>query len=254
MKWLFENVAKLAAALSFALLVASNIHDWAYFWVLGSKFRSIQTTYDYITNALEWLPTVSSACFAGFAFAEVQDRLTKKDDQDAGFQDKRIRKAISKLKPLAIGAGMFSLFFLISGLLRSFPGNVIQIVYALTSAITAAFFIWVSRVGRRSVDWIWSLIIVPILMMVFAFGIIDANFDLHGYRNVYRLDLKGGISQQVSLLRSFEKGVLVRLPASESIEFVRWEQIDRIGRVARLSDELMICSVFSIFCDKSETP
>jgi hypothetical protein len=59
MKCTFDNSTKLVAVLPFLLLVVSTVHDWGYFLVIGPKLRSIQTTYDYVTNALDWLPLVA---------------------------------------------------------------------------------------------------------------------------------------------------------------------------------------------------
>jgi hypothetical protein len=55
-KNLIDNLGKFIAALSFALLTVTVLHDWGYFWLLGSRFQCIQTPYDYLANAIEWLP------------------------------------------------------------------------------------------------------------------------------------------------------------------------------------------------------
>jgi hypothetical protein len=38
------------------VIVFGTVHDWGYFYVIGPQFRLIQTTYDYITNAIDWMP------------------------------------------------------------------------------------------------------------------------------------------------------------------------------------------------------
>src|SRR5258708_24467322 len=56
MKWILENATKVIGLLIFALVVFSTVHDWGYFSVIGPHFRTLLSAYDYITNAIEWMP------------------------------------------------------------------------------------------------------------------------------------------------------------------------------------------------------
>jgi hypothetical protein len=66
-----ENGTKATALLSFAVLMLTVFHDWGYYWVVGPKFQSLQTTYDYIASSITWLP-LSLAMLAIYAFCCLQ--------------------------------------------------------------------------------------------------------------------------------------------------------------------------------------
>src|SRR5262245_58621229 len=86
MRWLLENAAKAIGLLSFSLLALSVVHDWGYFYVVGSRFRTVQTTYDYIANAIDWLPPLLLSAIVAAAIA----KLLPKNVSD-GFEDLRQR-------------------------------------------------------------------------------------------------------------------------------------------------------------------
>jgi hypothetical protein len=71
MKWILENAAKLIGLLSFALVVFSTVHDWGYFSIVGPHFRTMLTAYDYVTNAIEWMPAFIFWCVLSVAFAQL---------------------------------------------------------------------------------------------------------------------------------------------------------------------------------------
>jgi hypothetical protein len=56
-----------AGLLSFTLIIFTTVHDWGYFSVIGANFRTLLSPYDYITNAIEWMPSFS-AVFVGTLF------------------------------------------------------------------------------------------------------------------------------------------------------------------------------------------
>jgi hypothetical protein len=55
-QYLLDNGSTVVGLLSFAILTLSVFHDWGYFWVVGLRFQSMQTPYDYLANSIEWLP------------------------------------------------------------------------------------------------------------------------------------------------------------------------------------------------------
>lgn len=70
MKSLLENGPKALALMSFSAVVVTMFHDWGYYWIIGSKFQSVRTPYDYIANSIAWLP-LSLSIFAVYVFVAV---------------------------------------------------------------------------------------------------------------------------------------------------------------------------------------
>jgi hypothetical protein len=56
MKEILDLVPKAIALLSFAVLALTVVHEWGYFWVLGSHFQAVASAYDYFSNSILWLP------------------------------------------------------------------------------------------------------------------------------------------------------------------------------------------------------
>lgn len=57
MNALVENFPRWLAVISVGALGVAVAHEYGYFWVLGPHFQTIATTYDYLVNALLWLPS-----------------------------------------------------------------------------------------------------------------------------------------------------------------------------------------------------
>src|SRR5258708_40069973 len=88
MKWILENAAKLIGLLSFGLVVFSTIHDWGYFSVIGSHYRALLSAYDYVTNAIEWMPAFALTSVFGAALSYLLASLIAKNPE-GGFGDQR---------------------------------------------------------------------------------------------------------------------------------------------------------------------
>ena len=125
-----------------------------------------------------------------------------------------------------------------------FPMYLTAISLLLGCAWYIALVIFDVSVGQGT-SWHWY---VPLLFLFFAVGLKDGEDALTDYDNVYRLDLKNGIVQQIAMLRSFEKGVLIRDPSSQTVQFIRWEQIDRVSRIAKPDQKPTICRIAGYLC------
>ena len=64
MKEFVDAVPKYIGVVSFLVLLVTVVHEYGYFIVLGSHLQAIATTYDYLANALVWLPTAMGAIFS----------------------------------------------------------------------------------------------------------------------------------------------------------------------------------------------
>jgi len=264
MKWIFENSAKLVGSLSFCLLAFSTMHDWGYFSVVGPKLRSIQTTYDYIANAVEWLPALlmvfaftGGGAALGFA---VYDSLWPDEDEGGYFQDRMIRRFASESFRRAIVLSAVGIVLMLVSLPRH--GPIVSAVLVMGGAFTvqsliegaSTFF----RTSMRTKEWIVSVrVLFFLLAFVYAWGIADGFNDTKTWvpsKNVYQITVKGDGSRQVSLLRSFEKGILVLDPSRSQVEFFRWEQIEAIGHLVTADHETGSCRLLGLFCSKVPAP
>jgi hypothetical protein len=254
-KWIFENFTKLLGLLSFSLIAAATIHDWAYFYVIGSKFRSIQTTYDYITNAIEWMPTVLLSFAIGVPLGLLISRFVLKGP-DEGLSGQRARRSgrivwILAAVPACIAVPIFGFsLFLVYPLSLLFVG--LALVFLGTAASGALLKLMPSvPLSLAGAAVVASIIYVHGLMD----GILDSVGNIQLASNVHNVQLKGGDAERpVMLLRSFEKGILVRIPTNDRIELIRWDQIERLGHRVSIELERSGCRWAQRFCHRPLTP
>src|SRR5471030_1280047 len=60
------SAASIFSIVSATAFVLSVIYEWAYFLVIGEKFRSIASLADYLANALDWLPATVASVIIGW--------------------------------------------------------------------------------------------------------------------------------------------------------------------------------------------
>src|ERR1043166_8948930 len=93
MKLTLDNGIKTLSLISFCLLAVSTAHDWAFFRSFGQKFQSIQTTFDYISHAIEWLPALVALLGVQVLFElfTLQRRMGELEP-DSGFENFQLKK------------------------------------------------------------------------------------------------------------------------------------------------------------------
>jgi hypothetical protein len=227
MRWVFDNITKIITLLSFLVLVASTVHDWAYFYVVGDKFRSMQTTYDYVTNAIEWLPSFAFVTLMAGILGVAFGAFTTRDRSQFGFGDQAaLYYEARNVQVYAILFGL-SLFSFIGFWLGSLPFSLSFLALSVSSLFLGGlgFFLRGRTPAVAFKIWTLSAVSIGLTAGAFSFGIRDGAVAIDGPANVYKISLKGSGAQEVSLLRSFDKGVLVWSPVSKTAEFLRWEQI-----------------------------
>jgi drug/metabolite transporter (DMT)-like permease len=248
MRWTFDNFTKLVGLLSFGLIAAATLHDWGYFYVIGPKFRSIQTTYDYITEAIEWLPGFLFIIIISVGITAIVAFFTRTRAVE-GFerQDRSISRQRIAIIAFASFGACFVAFWFIGSLYSVYPFNLTTVILAmgflLMLVCVVAFLV-------REESWSIALLIAVIGSgtTILANGIQDGINDVQRISNVHRVQLKGAAATQVMLLRNFEKGVLVKNPADNQVEFIRWDQIDKLGRRIDIAIEPSGCHLFGFFC------
>jgi hypothetical protein len=99
-----------------------------------------------------------------------------------------------------------------------------------------------------------AIITAPVLAMAaFVAGKQRADSALTTMSDPYQVKVKGGEVRNRILLRSFDKGLLVRSPADERVEFIKWDQIDEVTKSSpRNRGESYSCQWFEINCSKEQ--
>ena len=94
--------------------------------------------------------------------------------------------------------------------------------------------------------------VVLIAGAIYVIGILDGISDSVGpiqmASNVHNLQLKGAEPKQIMLLRSFEKGALIRTPADDQIEFIRWDQVVKLSHRISMDLQPNGCRWLKLFC------
>jgi hypothetical protein len=244
MKWAFDNSTKLVALLSLVLIVIATVHDWGYFYVIGPKFRSIQTTYDYITSVIEWLPalTVFAIFLVASSFLMSRSRIFETllwggAPGNAGFDDhqrisaqRRRRTYVMRVFiPNTILIGLF-------GLLLPFPAYLGIIATVISVSLVAGTAIFLEEQFPASKRLVGAVSLIPFF---FCVGIVDGYWATITPADVHGLKLKGGEIRHASVLRTFEKGVLTWNPSTETVQFIRWDQIDELDHFVRHDNEVL---------------
>jgi len=234
-KSLLENGPKATALLSFFVLMLTVFHDWGYFWIIGSKFQSLQTPYDYIANSITWLP-VSLALVALYfgvvrLLLEVILQIRRTDEYDDS-QSAPLRITRLNLKkrfnPVAIIGAVTTLVMGATSYVAKFPEKELFGSLAVMTAYAAVF----SALVPRAAFWDQSLkqdirlaILIwfgpMIVILTFVGGVAEAMYSLSTRHNVYALRQKDAAYKQVSVLRSLDKGVLMYDVLNHRIAFTR---------------------------------
>jgi len=86
--------------------------------------------------------------------------------------------------------------------------------------------------------------------LMLGYGISSGYSDLRKTTDVYAVNQKEQQgTRQLVLLRSFEKGILVRDVSARRLEFIRWESINSISRLLSVEKSVgYLCLWFGISC------
>jgi|GEM_PF-6317303 hypothetical protein len=118
------------------------------------------------------------------------------------------------------------------------------LIYTFTIAFAylgvTVFVEWVAtkQIKMMITKNVWvALVIIPLIFLIdFGIGAQEAHWGIQEFRDVYLLTLKDEHSADVTsrdipvqVLRSFDKGLLMRNPKTEKILFTRWEQIKSLS-------------------------
>lgn len=241
MKEFLDNFAAVVGSATLALLLFAVCHEYGYFWVIGSQFQTFVSTTDYFTNSTQWV------IFAGLVLYTWLDwRAMFGASQYAmpiGRDWRTWMFPLIVILPLLL-VMFFSRFSFDIGLLTLFA--YIWLVYgSKTLPFAGSSDPTLSRLRA-------ALLAAPLLAMAAFFaGKQRAESALAVTHDPYKLKIKGGEERNRILLRSFDKGLLVRSPADERVEFIRWDQIEEVTKPSpKDRGESYSCLLLRINCVK----
>lgn len=239
MKPLLEHFAAIIGAITIALLLLSVSHEYGYFWIVGSRFQTFMTTTDYFSNAILWLPWLAIISYVYL-------------DWDV-LLGKRIYVFTRDWKNVL----MAILFF----------GSPVVVFFSADEVwsfgfILPAIFLWLffkQKLPYANVqsDWLQfahkAIVISPVILAVsFGWGLSQGQSALKSFDEPYTITLKQGEKVNRVMLRTFDKGLLVRDPSDNRIEFIKWNEVVSLYRFAPPERKMPLsCTMFGWNCQES---
>lgn len=238
MKTFLDNFAAVLGAVTITLLLMSVTHEYGYFWAIGRQFQTFVSTTDYFGNAVLWLPWMAIILYGWL-------------DWGVLFGQKVFRPLTFKKKGDVIF--IVSVFVMIIGSLFYF-GQLLPYVWA-----SPLLFLWlmyganILPFANTDVEiFVFvrrALLIAPAVMItLLAWGYMDGDADLVKIRDPYRIEFKGGRATIRVILRSLDKGLLVRDVVTDRIEFLRWDEITNVSRLGLREKTPLSCRWFGVNC------
>ncbi|MCY4673967.1 MAG: hypothetical protein OXD43_09440 [Bacteroidetes bacterium] len=224
------------AALTVATLVASALREWGYYIVLGEEFIMLNSPTDYTSNTIRWLPEFVLFGAAGILLSRVTARAEEiRSDEEAVQRSLflRVTKFLRAKERYVLPLGIV----LIGGisLMRDDSPTIADWVF-FAMGCWLLFSPWIVRRTMASV----KLSIVGKLglhagplfaALIFWNGLMDATRDLALRSGEYRIvHTTGEVENNIQLLRTTSKGILVLQVPSQEVSFLTYSSFDRIDR------------------------
>jgi hypothetical protein len=230
MKALLDNFAAIIGAITIALLLLSVSHEYGYFWIVGSRFQTFLSTTDYFSNAILWLPWLAVISY----FYVDWDVLVGK------------RLYVFKLdwKNVTVALIMFGsplLFFFFVGEVWPF------------GLILPFIFLWLffqqklpyADAKSGTLHFLHrTMVISPVVLALsVGWGLVQGQSALKSFDEPYTIVVKDGEKINRVLLRTFDKGLLVRDTSENRIEFIKWTKLNVSIALRRLMRGRHLCHV-----------
>ena len=233
-----NSFAAIIGIATVALLLMSLGHEYGYFWIVGSKFQTFLTATDYLSNAVLWLPSVALALYAYI-------------DWDVVLGQRRY--SFGWREPVALLLVAIALWFVMGSSLVPTP-------LLFSSPIILLWLLYGDRLLPSPLETVAHLRQViyaaPVLIIVlFSWGVLQGEGDLQEKSQPFTVKLKGGKVVARDILRTFDKGILMRDAKNNRIVFVRWDEVIQISHFARAPSEAPLCSWLNLNCpEKASAP
>ncbi|WOH60929.1 hypothetical protein [Bradyrhizobium sp. BWC-3-1] len=219
MKDFLDNFAAVIGAATLALLLFAVCHEYGYFSVIGSSFQSFVSTTDYFTNATQWFLMTGFSLYTWL-------------DWKSLFGTKIYMQPLSKDWRTWLFPSVMLLLFLLDWFFSAQPSVqffflflYVWLVYVAKYIIPFADATEPMKKNIRS-----AIIAVPVLaVFAFSFGQQKGLSSLYAISDPYTIKMKTETRQRV-LLRNFDKGLLVRNPVDQRVEFIKWDQIEEVTK------------------------
>ncbi|WP_426409444.1 hypothetical protein [Bradyrhizobium ganzhouense] len=242
MKSFLENFGSILGGVTVALLLMSVCHEYGYFLAVGQHFQTILTTTDYFGNAVLWLPFMVVTMYISIDWNVLLGR--------------RI------IKPFGINWG--SLFWF--ALIVVWPVTALFLPFAGPAAwVWAIALLWMMYSDkllpfedaedetllllRR------AMVVLPVVSaLLFDHGYSHGREDLRTFDSPYDIEIRSGGTIHRIMLRSLDKGLLVRDAANNRVEFLRWDDVVRLSRLARPMTTPLACRWLGWNCPESIDP
>jgi len=254
MKWILENATKLIGLLSLSLVIFSTVHDWGYFSIIGPNYRTLLSAYDYITNALEWMPSfvfwLMFVCACSFVLISSLEPKPRE-----GFGDHKLKLFKRDMSRHAGFMLTISLILFGRSLFLKFPSSLeFQIVAAISFLIASmSIFLKATQLKERRLMFV-MVVGLGLAAAAYITGVDEARSAIERPANVYKLYLKGNHVRSGELLRTFEKGILIWNMDSQTAELLRWDQVDGLSHIVAFDKMSPACRMVSWFCPPHAEP
>lgn len=268
-----NTVSEVSVVTSAMTLVLSVLHEWSYFNFLGNDMFGLISVSDFFSMVLSWLPATLLLVLSMVAYEfsarviaiSAADSFSKKRKKVEGdFKENSINKFnyfVIRLFEGDLPKGILIPFIIVFGILMFiYPGPKIMVVgitfslgwlMFLTRVFESPLF---SEIFTMRVQTV--IVCIPIVVVLVAsHGAWMAEKDLAAKSGNYTISFNNSSEESgVLLLRSIEKGVLIRFPDEERIGFYPWETISSIdaSRVLRLDERLWFCKFAESLCDNKD--
>lgn len=240
---IFKFITRVVGPATVLLIAFSVIHEWGYFSIVGYKFQSIVSATDYVTNAILWLPY----SFFGLLY------FVENGPAPKGGESRWARLGTYLLLLLNIGGIIYA-----SAVLPLSS-------YGLTFIAMWIATFWFLLVNRFFVELkieitktAYNLIrTTPALMVgVYFWGMHEGMRELKHPDSAYWVQRSEANSKKpIALMRVFDRGILVRDPNSQTVEFIRWEKITSLEKFSPPdSEKSATCVWLNIWCPKPSIP
>lgn len=239
-------VGPAATVITGTTFALSVIENWSFFFVIGPSMLGLMSTQDYIVSALSWLPITIALAFGYIVFVVMISGAS-------------IPSAVRETSPLEIpinasGIGYvmsaFGIIIVLSILFLS-PSSFITPYAVLLSIVLFVAFVTIKhRFGSDHARKFDAPLFATIAILgVIALGHDRANLELSEWSGEYELEITNKSDRTVNILKTLSGGLLFRVPLDDTVQFVRWSEIESIAVVRRKpSTRVRLCEWFSSLC------
>jgi len=230
-----DSLGKAVGVIAAASLASSIVYDWGFYYALDLSFSELPTSLaDHIRSSLVWAPVVAFTAFLVTIYelltSRIKDGMTLKEIIESSPDPERaLKRRLRLLKFMTIMAVVILFSYILFGERFS-----IGLPLALI-LVWVSFCSWANRhpriLERRPPALFFMMYWIPpfIIWMAFA-GYSDARRQIKEEQPRHIVCLKGAPQAvlRTNVVRSLERGVLVKTPGEKNTMFLAWPSIQTI--------------------------